>query len=233
LSALSLLQNPCCHDLCGRDFFHGLFWPLLASIFLHIVVLGKFPLGHSASLAISSVERNQPLAPLKIVSFVANPRLQATGETVKPHISEPKIAKIDKFSRSTMRKPDKASPQSTSDLEADGDIPVVDEMEAAEYRLALARVLARLQGNDANEVPGSGEIVFELTGRRGQSVPLLKMERYNMAQADSMRWQILMQKAIDQTPLPFGWSGRAFKLPLTVQLLSFHHASGSACSACS
>jgi hypothetical protein len=117
--------------------------------------------------------------------------------------------------------------------ESDAELLIIDMMEAAEYRLDLARTLVRLRSGDASQPVSAGEVFLELIGSQGAVVPALRVSAFSVLRPENERWHMLMLTAVEQTPIPAAWSGRPFKLSLKLLVAPIQSAEGSACNSCS
>lgn len=234
------MNNPRRYEASRGDCFYDFFWPLLISLLLHIVVLGNFAPGRNTAPSILPVERDMPVSSLHIVRIV--PHLQSLSQAQESYGRRPQEQPTERkpesadFLRSTAKILPNAGTRATNvadPAESDGDLRTIDMMEASEYRLALARALVRLRPDDGSQPVGVGEIFLELIGRQGPDTPILRMSTFNVQRAESERWHMLMQAAVEQTPIPASWSGRPFKLSLKLYVVPIHSAEGSACNSCS
>lgn len=130
--------------------------------------------------------------------------------------------------RSTPGKPGKRKRAAQQEISGEDESAVLpDGADVAAYRLALGRSASPLIAAADVRVPAPAEIMFVLHGEPGQSYPRLFLSTHSIALASAESLLEIMRIAVEQTPLPAGWSGRRFRLSLRLQVVPIQSASGS------
>jgi hypothetical protein len=231
---LFFMNNPHRYEASRGDCFFKFFWPLLISLLLHLLVLGKFDSGQRVAWSVLVAERGQLASPLQIIRIFPKQESRELGVRVSEERTNGIQTEKAAFLRSTAKKTEKSKAQASTDtVEKAGDFPAVSDMEAAEYRLALARTVSRLQAANAADLLSPGEVFLELMRPQGTDQLVLRTTLSSVSAGDSKQWHALMQAAVDETSIPAAWSGRGFRLPLKLLVVPSQYDDGSACSSCS
>jgi hypothetical protein len=207
---------------------------LALSLLLHALVFlsrdfESLPRQRGAEVRVQ-VSLRPPVANLADLGRVAP---LAKGRVKKEQVSSDR-PKIPRSLRSTAtfsknRVSDSALPSVSNVAESS----LLDEMDVALYRLALARNAGRLLGIGGRETKQDGEMVFEMVKLRGDSPSAVRLYSSTLNRARSEEILMLMQLAISQTPIPSAWEGRPVRIPLRLLLESVQGEDGSGCSSCS
>lgn len=222
------MTNPRCLNASRGDSFLCLRNALCISLALHLFVMVLPVLERVQYSGLASTKRMSVALVRKDIPEVPVVLAAADRPAVKSLPGHAGEGAVQPSLRSTPGKPGKRKRAAQQEISGADEFSVLpDGADVAAYRLALGYSASRLIAAASVRVTASGDVTFVLHGQPGQAHPRLFLTNHSIALESAESLLEIMRIAVEQTPLPAGWSGRRFRLSLRLQVVPIQSASGS------